>query len=262
MMAQQSLHLAPSFNLQGEAFLERSGWRWPKRFVLIAIVFVILGIASVALLQPGVAAYACPSCYGLQRVTGGLFVDPTMSVEDRTKLQEIIARAAVQVASFYGSFDKQPILLACATEECDRRLGGKGAKANTFGTTFIRISPRGLDQTILAHEFSHAELHARIGLFRLLTRAIPAWFDEGLAVIVSDDARYLGPGTTSATRCLAEPERDLPSSPFRWGPAAGKTPGLYAQAACRVMRWMEENGGKAGLRAAISQVADGTRRLP
>jgi len=26
--------------------------------------------------------------------------------------------------------------------------------------------------------------------------------------------------------------------------------------------WMEQNGGKDGLRAAISQVADGTRRLP
>jgi hypothetical protein len=106
------------------------------------------------------------------------------------------------------------------------------------------------------------ELHSRTGQFRLLTRAIPAWFDEGLAVIVSDDARYLGPGTTSATRCLAEPHGDLPSSPFQWGPAAGKTPGLYAQAACRVMRWMEANGGKTGLRDAVSQVADGTRRLP
>jgi hypothetical protein len=92
--------------------------------------------------------------------------------------------------------------------------------------------------------------------------AIPAWFDEGLAVIVAADARYLRSGTTSATRCSAEPGGDLPSSPFKWGPAAGKTPGLYAQAACRVMRWMEENDGKVGLRAAISQVAEGTRRLP
>ena len=242
--------------------MEPSGRRWPKRTVLVATVLVILAIGCLPLLSPAVAAYACPSCYGLQRVTGSLIVDPAMSVEDRTKLQEIVARAAVQVADFYGSFAQQPILLACATEECDRRLGGKGARANTYGTTFIRLSPRGLNQAILAHEFSHVELHARIGVFRLLVGAIPAWFDEGLAVIVSDDARYLRRGATSATRCLAEPDGDLPSSPFQWGPAAGKTPGLYAQAACRVMRWMEENGGQVGLRAAISQVANGTRRLP
>jgi len=230
--------------------------------MLIAAVVVVLGTACVAFLLPAVAAYACPSCYGLERVTGSLFVDPAMSVGDKRMLQGTVARAAAQVASFYGSFDKQPILLACASEDCDRKLGGKGARANTYGTTFIRLSPRGLDQTILAHEFSHVELHARIGQLRLLMCAIPAWFDEGLAVIVSDDARYLGPGTTSATRCVIEPQGDLPSSPSQWGHAAGKTPGLYAQAACRVMRWMEENGGKTGLRDAISQIADGRRRLP
>lgn len=230
--------------------------------LLIATLFVILGIACMTLLSPAVAAYACPSCFGLQRVTGGLFVDSAMPLEDRTKLQETVARAAVQVANLYGSFDQQPTLLACATEECDRKLGGKGARATTYGTTFIRLSPRGVNPTILAHEFSYVELHARIGFFRLLMGAIPAWFDEGLAVIVSDDARYLGPGATSATKCLAEPDEDLPSSPFQWGPMAGKTPGLYAQAACRVMRWIKENGGMAGLRAAISRVANGSRRLP
>lgn len=233
----------------------QSGWRWSKRLVLVAVL-VILAVGCVVFLSPAVAAYACPSCYGLQRATGSLFVDPAMSVEDRTKLQEIIARAAVQVENFYGSFERQPTLLACATEECDRRLGGRGARAATYGTTFIRLSPRGLNQRILAHEFSHVELHARVGVFRLLMGAIPAWFDEGLAIIVSDDTRYLGPGATSATRCLEEPNGDLPSSPFQWRSAAGKTPGLYAQAACRVMRWMEENGDQAGLRAAIS------RRLP
>ena len=242
--------------------METSGRRWYKRRMLIAAVLVILGTAWVVFVWPAVAAYACPSCYGLERITGSLFVDPAMSVEDRRMLQETVARAAAQVASFYRSFDRQPILLACASEDCDRKLGGRGARANTYGTTFIRLSPRGFNQTILAHEFSHVELHARIGQFRLLMGAIPAWFDEGLAVIVSDDARYLGPGTTSATRCLIEPQGDLPSNPSQWGHAAGKTPGLYAQAACRVMRWMEENGGKTGLRDAILQVADGKRRLP
>jgi len=242
--------------------LEPSGRRWPTRFILIAAVFLILPTACVVFFLPAVAAYACPSCYGLERVTGSLFVDPAMAVEDRRILQETAARAAAQVANFYGSFDKQPILLACASEECDRKLGGKGARANTYGTTFVRLSPRGLDQTILAHEFSHVELHARIGLMRFLAGAIPAWFDEGLAVIVSDDARYVKPGSTSALRCLAEPEVSLPSSRSQWRLLADKTPSLYAQAACGVMRWLEANGGTAGLLAAITQVADGSRRLP
>jgi hypothetical protein len=112
----------------------------------------------------------------------------------------------------------------------------------------------------LARESSH--LSHLIGLTKFLGGTIPAWFDEGLAVIVSDDARYLKPGATGAAKCLAEPESSLPPSPYKWGPSAGKTPMLYAQAACRVMRWMEANGGTAGLLAAISQIAAGAGQLP
>ncbi len=208
------------------------------------------------------AAYACPTCYGLQSVTSKLWVEAAMPAADRTMLRETVARAAQQVATFYGSFDREPTVMACETEACDRRLGGRGARATTFGTVFIRLSPRGVNQTILSHEFSHVEFHARVGDYRLLTGSVPAWFDEGLAVIVSDDSRYLGPGETRATRCMAEPYDDLPSSPFRWAAQSGKTQSLYAQAACRVMRWMEANGGTAGLRVAMQQVADGKRRLP
>ncbi len=242
--------------------LKPSGWHWPKRIALVAIILMTLGAGCVAFLLPTVAAYACPRCYGLQRVTGGLFVDPVMSVEDRADLQGAVSQAAAQVAAFYGSFDRRPRLLACATKECDHRLGGKGAKAETYGTLFIRLSADGLNRTILAHEFSHVELHARIGLSQFAAGVIAAWFDEGLAVIVSDDVRYLKPGVTSAARCSAEPAEDLPTTPYEWGSLAGKTHELYAQAACRVMKWMEANGGKAGLLAAISQVADGTRQLP
>src|SRR6266436_2964849 len=226
-----------SFNLK-DAILKLSSWRWPMRIPLIATILVIVGVGCIPLLSPA------------------------MAVEDRTKLQEAISRAAAQVTAFYGSFDHTPTLLACASEECDHRLGGKGARANTYGTTFIRVSPNGLNQTILAHEFSHVELHTRIRLMRFLVGAIPAWFDEGLAVIVSDDARYLKPGTTSAMRCLVEPEDGLPSSPSQWRPLAAKTPGVYAQAACRVMRWMEANGGTARLLTMITQIADGTRQFP
>jgi hypothetical protein len=239
-----------------------SGRRWFARIVLVVTVLAIVGVGCVPLLQPAVAAYVCPNCYGFLRVNDSLFVDPVMSAEDATKLQEVIAPARDRVAAFYGSFDRLPTLIVCSTKECDHRLGGRGAKARAYGTAFIRVSPEGLNQTILAHEFSHVELHTRIGLVRFLTGAVPAWFDEGLAVIVSDDARYLKPGVTSATRCLAEPEGSLPSSFLQWGPLAGKTPDLYAQAACRVMQWIEGNGGTAGLLTAIAQVADGTRRFP
>jgi hypothetical protein len=107
------------------------------------------------------------------------------------------------------------------------------------------------------------ELHRRIGLWRQVQGKVPAWFNEGLAVIVSDDPRYLKPGVEGVARCVAgPPEVKLPASPFEWSSSAGHTPGLYAQAACRVLQWMEANGGNAGLLAAIAQVGEGKRSLP
>jgi hypothetical protein len=220
-----------------------------------------LAAASAPFVMPALAAYACPACYGLEEVTPSLYVEVAMAAKDRAKLQETVATAETKVAGFYGSYNGRPTLLACASADCDRKLGGRGARAVAYVTlagTFIRIAPAGLNETILAHEFSHVELNRRVGR----AKTVPAWFDEGVAVIVSDDERYLKSGGEGAQRCAAQPDGQLPESPFEWAPAAGKTPGLYAQAACAVLHWMDANGGRPGLLTALAGVADGKRNLP
>jgi len=227
-----------------------------------AITIFALLLTTIPFIAPAVAAYGCPHCYGLERLTDGIYVEREMPEADRAALQGLIGRAAKRVEDFYGSFEHVPVLLVCGTSVCDRKTGGRGARAETYGSAFIRVSPRGISETILAHEFSHAELHGRIGAWRMLRGALPAWFDEGLAVVISDDERYLAPGPTAAARCRAEPDADARVGFFAWGSVAGKTPGLYAQAACRMLRWMEANGGRAGLLAAVDEIAEGKRLLP
>ncbi|KWE81620.1 hypothetical protein WL79_32470 [Burkholderia ubonensis] len=112
-------------------------------------------------------------------------------------------------------------------------MGGRGALASTTTAPFAiitRVSPRGQNPTILAHEFSLVELHRRIGWRKLVNGVMPVWFDEGVAIIVPDDARYLNPGTTAAERCVRESASPLPSSPAEWGPRAGKDRMIYADA--------------------------------
>jgi hypothetical protein len=245
--------------------MQRSKWRWIKRIGIAAAALVLLGVASVPFVVPALAAYTCPSCYGLERVTPTLYVEAAMPAPDRAALQDTIAAAEAGVAAFYGTFGERPTLLACMTEDCDRRLGGRGARATAYTTffgTFIRAAPRGLNETILSHEFSHAELHGRIGAWKLLMEAVPAWFDEGVAVIVSGDGRYLKQGVAGARGCTAEPDGQMPESHFKWGAASGKTPGLYAKAACAVLIWMDANGGRPGLLAALREAAEGKRTLP
>jgi hypothetical protein len=245
--------------------MQRPKWRWPKRIGIGLLILTVLGLASVPFLMPALAAYACPACYGLDRVTATLYVEAAMPAPDRAKLLAAIAAAEARIANFYGSFEARPILLACMTEACDHKLGGRGARATTYtaiGGSFVRFAPRGLNETIISHEFSHAELHRRIGAWKLLMEAVPAWFDEGVAVIASGDERYLKPGASGAQRCTVQPQGPLPENHFAWGAAAGKTAGLYAQATCGVLLWMDANGGHSGLLAALADTAGGKRTLP
>ena len=87
--------------------------------------------------------------------------------------------------------------------------------------------------------------------------AIPAWFDEGLAVIVSEDPRYLL-ASTESDRCRVDATGSFPIAPMEWTRAAGTDHNLYARAACRVLRWwMNANGGNAAALALVRKVAEG-----
>jgi hypothetical protein len=102
----------------------------------------------------------------------------------------------------------------------------------------VMLSPRGIDPVIAAHELSHVEFHERLGAQR---KQIPQWFDEGLAVLVSDDSRYLL-AKTAADRCRVASDEELPSTLDAWPSAASADEQVYAKAACRVSRWVGVHG--------------------
>ncbi|WP_454915122.1 hypothetical protein [Xanthobacter sediminis] len=239
--------------------------RWIK-VALAGLGFLALAaVLAVVFVAPPLAAAVCPACYGLERAAPGLIVDKAMPPAARERLAGDAAAAGDTVRAFYGAFDHAPLLIACASDACERRLGGRGALAGTFSTPLgdvIHLSPAGLNGTILAHEFSHVALHHRAGLVAVYGETIPAWFDEGVAVVVSDDARYLKPGASAQERCVAVPAGPLPSGGPDWGARAAKDRMVYAEAACQVLTWMEANGGRDGLLAAIDAAAQGRPPAP
>lgn len=214
----------------------------------LATAFVLLAAGTVWA-YPALGAAACPSCYGFERIAPGLLVERSMASPERERLSAEVGRASARVARRLAESARRYALVVCASDECDARLGGRGARATTYSTPFgsaVRVSPRGANETILAHELAHVRIHALVGLRRQITGDLPAWFDEGLAVIVSGDERYVREGR--ATECS---EAALPTSPFEWAPASGRDPMLYAHAACRVLAWLDANGGWGGLLAAL-----------
>jgi len=92
-------------------------------------------------------------------------------------------RAEAAILKAYGSVSARPTVQACITENCYASFGGRDEVAKVFGQRIL-LSQRGLNWHFLAHEWSHAEMSTRLRL--LAWKRMPQWFDEGLAVTISE----------------------------------------------------------------------------
>lgn len=243
---------------------------------IAALLIAAAGVSTWLAANPAIAAFLCPACFGLERLDGRIYVERSLKERDRVRLQEQLAAARRNVSDVLGTLRADPVLLVCASEACDRSLGGRGTRAAAYGWHFARVSPRGRNAAVLAHELTHTEFHWRVGARAMLTGAFPAWFDEGLAVLISRDPRFLDISAGGSPRCKGEWSEqelaDLPQSVWQWMREAGETRNLYTRAACMVARWYAAVG-RQGLLELIGELAAGedfatafardrSRRLP
>ncbi|MDA8870594.1 hypothetical protein N9H93_04325 [Rhizobiaceae bacterium] len=234
-------------------------FKWSAFIVILMVAGS--GVAFTAS-YPAVAAATCPGCYGFEKIDERLYVGQEMTPKARGDLQRDIAAARKSIASVLRSAEARPFIFACSTNACDHRIGGRGdqgARAQVQSTPWfsvVRFGPRGMNETILTHELAHVAMHDVVGALAVMDGRFPAWLNEGMAVIVSNDERYIRPGTTAEERCLIEPDGPLPADPFEWASAAGQShQTLYARAACASLHWLEANGGTQGLINALQHTA-------
>ncbi|WP_201761448.1 MULTISPECIES: hypothetical protein [unclassified Nonomuraea] len=212
--------------------------------VLLAVAVVVTTIAF-----PSVAATTCPGCYGLQRLRSGLYAEPGLAPAQRRHVAEVVEQANQRVRDFFGGRASAPDVLVCLTDDCYRRIGGGRERGIAVLNRSVMLSPRGVDPVIASHELTHVELHVRLD-----GAEVPQWFDEGLAVLVSDDPRYLAP---AGDRCLLDSRRPLPVTLGDWLRAASADHRVYAEAACQVSRWAGTNGGKQAVLTLVERLSAG-----
>lgn len=218
-----------------------------------AVLFslIIIGTIFVVVRWPSVAALACPGCYGLQALQPEVYGERDLPPGQRDKIIEITTEARSKITAFYGTPASRPRILACSSADCYRRIGGGPEAGVAIVNRGLMLSPRGLTPVIAAHELSHVEFRQRLG-----DAAVPQWFDEGLAVLVSDDARYLEPAD-APDRCLVEPDGPLPETLGGWLAAASADERTYARAACAVHRWVRDHGGPTAITTLAVRLAAG-----
>lgn len=232
------------------------------RGLLMGVCALVVSAAVVAVVAfPSMAATACPGCYGLERVAPSLYVERGLPAERRATILATLEQARHRVAEFYGGRRSSPRILACGTQECYRRIGGGQERGVAVLNRAVMLSPRGLNQVIAAHELSHVELHERLGP---AAGKVPRWFDEGLAAVVSDDRRYLRTASERRPdRCRIRSDEALPETLSDWlGGASEGGQRLYAVSACRVSRWLDDQGGRQGLLALVDRLRAGEEFPP
>lgn len=138
----------------------------------------IVPVTSSSGSAPSSSAY-----HGMSEIAPHVYVDRDMPAENTRWLLNIVDKARVRTAYFYGELVATPDILFCATIECYRRFGGIGL-GYAIGNQII-ISPYGGRAAIVSHELSHVELAARLDWRQDLIDRVPQWFDEGTAVMVS-----------------------------------------------------------------------------
>ena len=124
-----------------------------------------------------------PESFGLTRIAEHVYLESGADEKTIFELGVAISKAEQAIRSAYAGVESQPVIHACMTERCYESFGGMGSRAKVYGD-HILLSPRGFNWHFLAHEWSHVELRTRLTFSAWWQ--LPSWFDEGLAVSISD----------------------------------------------------------------------------
>jgi hypothetical protein len=210
-----------------------------------------------------------PSWSGMEAVADDVWAEKQASAEQRARYLSFRETGRSQAALVLGALQTSPTHVFCETAACFDRLGGGRPRAKTFGSFRALYSPNGLSAHYVAHESWHAEFNSRAGWSA--SRKVPAWFDEGVAVWLSEDPDYAEAVYQGLRARGIEPPAltELETSEgfnramdrfgdYNWAAKAAGAPSVvYTTAAHEIRRWIGVVG-PAGLIALMDGLARGT----
>lgn len=165
--------------------------KWILRIWLLFVLLLLLAAGIYALLRPGYFRCLNISRENMHMIAPNVYVTPQMPAAMRDSLLLHLERAKRRIVDFFDSQQANPLIIAGHDLQAIRYFGTAQARVGVTHLAvtgaYIVLEPEGINTDVLAHELCHAELMARVG-WRNRTFKVPAWFDEGLAMLL--DRRF------------------------------------------------------------------------
>lgn len=233
-----------------------------KKILLFIIMPVLLVTVVTVFLQFTRTGYLMTLPYrpAFTEIDENVYINKSYA-GDKQELINMIEQAKGRVYEFFGGADFQDdtVFVIYDDEKLTRKIGADHETVilnYPSETHYICVSDEYLDLDILAHEISHAELHARLS--DEAEKKIPTWFDEGIAMQNDYRERYAEEQwveqTGNGEKTVALEDMDTPSE-FYAGEAEDRR-FCYLNAKHELSVWMTTNK-QQGLLELLERLNEG-----
>ena len=158
-----------------------------KKIILCCCISLILLLllAAVCFFQFTPLGYRMTVPYrsSFEKAADHIYVNKNYSGDIKEAIQ-LTEEALERDRAFFGELQctetNTTFIIICDDDKLLSKLGGDHDTQTSYAKkNYISVSDEYLNIDIIAHEFTHAELHTRLNMKAL--KSIPTWFDEGLA---------------------------------------------------------------------------------
>ena len=126
------------------------------------------------------------------KVAPNIFVSPSFNFSKTEELLSMIKLGKSRVNDTFGNMISNPkvVIVTNNNEAADFGSNAYGKALLTPLGQCIIFGPKGQNIDVIAHEYTHAEVHYRVGWLNHLLD-VPIWFNEGVALLVDFRKPYL-----------------------------------------------------------------------
>lgn len=125
-------------------------------------------------------------------IISNVFASSLIDEENHERLVSLINSGKSRVNSTFGVTISEPTIIITSTSEEASKFGSNAyatAHLTPLGQCLV-FGPKGHNVDVIAHEYTHSEVHSRVGWFNHYLD-IPIWFNEGVALLVDYREPYL-----------------------------------------------------------------------